>query len=229
MNRTILSIAAAAGLSLSLLAGISVAGVIPKSETLQTILEQIAARQKTVKTLQADFRQEKEMALLSDAEVSTGTFQYARPNKVLWIYDKPKPVTMLIANGELTTYFPDLRRAERIEVKRFEDRIFRYLGASGAIEELTRYFDVTVVDAKGSSEYRLELQPKTAAIARRVKEIKLWIDRKSYLTTKIEYVEGDGDLTRYEFSNIRINAPIADSTFTLNLPPNVRVEQVKIN
>ena len=40
--------------------------------------------------------------------------------------------------------------------------------------------------------------------------------------------EGDGDVTRYEFVNIKINAPVAPSRFTLNLPPNTRVEAMKL-
>ena len=50
---------------------------------------------------------------------------------------------MLIANGMLTTYYPDLNKAERIEVKRYQDRIFKYMGASGAIDELGAWFNFT--------------------------------------------------------------------------------------
>ena len=71
------------------------------------------------------------MALLSKPEVSTGTFVFSKPNNVLWSYNAPKRVQMLITNGTLTTYYPDLNKAERIDVKRFEDRIFKYMGATG--------------------------------------------------------------------------------------------------
>ena len=74
----------------------------------------------------------------------------------------------------------------------------------------------------------LDLKPKTRTVAKRVQRIKLWIDKQTYLTSKIEYVEGDGDVTRYEFKNIRINEPVPPSRFALSLPANVRVEQMKI-
>jgi len=48
------------------------------------------------------------------------------------------------------------------------------------------------------------------------------------LTSKFEYVEGDGDITRYEFTNIKVNKPVDQARFTLSLPANVRVEQMKI-
>ena len=183
--------------------------------TLAHVIKQVQEQQKKTTTLQADFRQEKELALLAKPEVSTGTFIYSRPNNVLWTYDAPKRVQMVIAGGFLTTYYPELAKAERIDVKRFEDRIFKYMGATGAIDELARYFDFTFTDSKSKPVFVLDLTPKNRAVAKRVQHIKLWIDKKTYLTTKIEYVEGDGDITRYEFTNVRINEPVPPSKFAL--------------
>jgi outer membrane lipoprotein-sorting protein len=196
--------------------------------TIETVIKKIQEQQKTTATLQADFKQEKELALLAKPEVSTGTFVFSRPNNVFWSYAAPKRVQMVIADGFMTTYYPDLRKAEKIDVKRFEDRIFKYMGASGAIDELARYFDFTFTDSKSKPVYVLDLTPKNKAVAKRVQRIKLWIDKQTYLTTKIEYVEGDGDITRYEFTNIRINEPVPASRFAISLPSNVKVEQMKL-
>ena len=196
--------------------------------TLAQVIKQVQEQQKKTTTLQADFRQEKELALLSQPEISTGTFIYSKPNNVLWTYQAPKKVQMVITGGTLTTYYPELAKAERVDVKRFEDRIFRYMGASGAIDELARYFDFTFTDSRTKPVFTLDLTPKNRAVAKRVRRIKLLIDKKTYLTTKVEYVEGDGDITRYEFTNIRINEPVPASRFAVALPANVRVEQMKI-
>lgn len=196
--------------------------------TLETVIKKVQEQQKKTNTLQASFRQEKELALLAKPEVSTGTFVYSRPNNVLWTYDAPKRVQMVIAGGILTTYYPELGKAERIDVQRFEDRIFKYMGASGAIDELARYFDFTFTNAKSKPVFVLDLTPKNRAVSKRVQHIKIWIDKETYLTNKIEYVEGDGDITRYEFTNIRVNDPVPPSKFAIALPSNVRVEQMKI-
>lgn len=200
----------------------------PASVTLESVIKNVQAQQKKTQTLQADFKQEKELALLAQPEVSTGTFVFSKPSNVLWSYDAPKRVQMLITGGMLTTYYPELNKAERIDVKRFEDRIFKYMGASGAIDELGRYFDFTFTDTSTSPTWVLDLNPKSKVVAKRVRHIKIWIDKSTYLTSKFEYIEGDGDVTRYEFMNIRVNAPIEQTRFTLNLPSSVRVEQMKI-
>jgi len=196
--------------------------------SLDEVIRKVQEQQKLTNTLEADFKQEKELALLAKPEVSTGHFTFSKPNNVLWRYDAPKRVEMLIANGMLTTYYPDLNKAEQIEVKRYQDRIFKYMGASGAIDELGSFFDFTFRNVSDQPSFELDLKPKTKGIAKRVRHIKIWIDKKSYLTTKFEYTEGDGDITRYEFTNVRVNQPIEQKRFTLSLPATVRVETMKL-
>ncbi|HEU4887691.1 MAG TPA: outer membrane lipoprotein carrier protein LolA, partial [Thermoanaerobaculia bacterium] len=196
--------------------------------TLAQVIKKVQEQQQKTATLRADFRQEKELALMARPEVSTGTFLYSRPSNVRWTYDTPKRVQMVIAGGFLTTYYPELGKAERIDVKRFEDRIFKYMGATGAIDELARYFDFTFTDSKSKPVFVLDLTPKNRAVSKRVQRIKLWIDKSTYLTSKIEYVEGDGDITRYEFTNLRINENVPSSQFALTLPSTVRVETMNL-
>ncbi|MFN2238818.1 MAG: outer membrane lipoprotein carrier protein LolA [Thermoanaerobaculia bacterium] len=192
---------------------------------IERVLSRLSEEQAKIQTLQASFRQEKTVGLLAGPEVSTGTFVFSRPNRALWTYDQPKRVDMLVADGWMTTYYPDLRRAERIEIKKYEDRIFRYLGAgTGAISDLDAFFEFQLIDTSTSPTYRLELTPRSKRVAKRVKQIKVWIDRESYLTTAFEYQEGDGDLTRYEFSAVKVNRPLPDSKFELSLPSSVSVE-----
>jgi len=197
-------------------------------DSLDEVVRRVQEAQKKTTSLEADFRQEKTLALLAKPEVSTGHFTFSKPNNVLWRYDAPRRVEMLIANGVMTTYYPDLNKAEQIEVKRYQDRIFKYMGATGAIDELATYFDFTFTNVANDPFYLLDLKPKTKGIAKRVRHIRIWIDKKSYLTTKFEYVEGDGDMTRYEFTGVRVNQPIEQGRFTLNMPPTVRVELMKL-
>jgi outer membrane lipoprotein carrier protein len=223
LNRMLL---AAAGAALIALPAAAARKADPSS--LDEVIRKVQQQQKQTSSIEAEFRQEKILALLSKPEVSTGHFVFSKPHNVLWEYDAPKRVQMLIANGILTTYYPELNKAETIEVRRYQDRIFKYMGASGAIDELAAYFDFTFTNTSDKPYYVLDLKPKSKGIAKRVQHIRIWIDKTSYLTTKFEYTEGDGDITRYEFSNIKINQPVAQSRFTLSLPANVRLEQMKL-
>jgi outer membrane lipoprotein-sorting protein len=198
--------------------------------SLDAVIQQASAQQKRIETLQADFRQEKSMALLAQPEVSSGRFVYSKPHDVIWKYATPNQVVMLISQGWLTTYYPHLNKAEKIEVSRYQDRIFRYMAATGAVDELSKYFNFKFVETRrGTRSFTLELTPKTRTLSRRVQRIKLWIDPETFLTTRVEYVEGDGDLTIYEFSNIRLNEKVSPATFELNLPNSVKIDQIRLN
>jgi len=203
-------------------------GVFKGTGTLERVVKEVTKRQKSVLSLQATFKQEKILGLLAQPETSSGTFFYQKPNRVLWNYAEPKPVTIVINNGRLTTYYPQLNKAETLEVSRYQDKIFKYMGATSALDDLANYFDFTFTDRAGDP-FRLDLKPNNKLVARRVKSITIWIDREQYITSKFEYVEKDGDVTRYEFKNIKINSPIPAEKFTLKLPPNTRVEQLKTN
>src|SRR5947209_10520992 len=119
---------AASALCAALVALPALAARTADPSSLDEVIKHAQAHQTKTTTLQADFKQEKTLALLSKPEVSTGRFSYQKPNNVLWTYDSPKRVTMLIANGMMTTYYPELNKAEQIEVKRYQDRIFKYMG-----------------------------------------------------------------------------------------------------
>jgi outer membrane lipoprotein-sorting protein len=102
------------------------------------------------------------------------------------------------------------------------------MGASGAIDELGAWFNFTFTNTSDKPYYALDLDPKSKTIAKRVRHIRIYIDKTSYLTTQFEYTEGDGDKTRYEFTNVKVNAPVEQGRFTLQLPTSVRVEQMKL-
>src|SRR5688572_2172367 len=100
-----------AALSVSLLLATTTFVQAAPAVTLAQVIKKVQEQQKKTATLQADFRQEKELALMAKPEVSTGTFIYSRPSNVRWTYDSPKRVQMVIAGGFLTTYYPEIGKA----------------------------------------------------------------------------------------------------------------------
>lgn len=192
------------------------------------VLDEIDARQKNMKSMEASFVQTKELALLAEPEISTGRFAYEKPNRVIWEYQTPDRVSMLINDGVMTTWYPKLKRAERVEVKDFEDRIFRYMAAgTGALRELTGYFDFRFIERKGSDDWILELTPNSSMVRKRVRKITVWIDQADYFTSAFEWIEGDGDLTRYEFHDVKFNPDLPADRFVLAIPRGTRIETIQ--
>src|SRR5258705_12608749 len=63
------------------------AASIHDPNSLDEVIRRVQDQQKKTNSLEAEFRQEKTLALLASPEVSTGRFVYSKPNNVLWQYD----------------------------------------------------------------------------------------------------------------------------------------------
>jgi outer membrane lipoprotein carrier protein len=199
-------------------------------QRLTALVDRVRLEQQQLRTLEARFTQQQESSMLTAPEASKGTFSYAAPDKVRWEYTSPSPITVIIAGDEMTTWYRDLKRAETLKVGRYSSQVFKYLGASGSLQTLLEYFTVRLkLPEKAGDPYRLELDPKYARIAKRLKSMTLWIDGDSFFPARLKYVEPDGDSVEYQFSDMKRNTPIPQDRFVLKLPPGVSTRTVDLS
>jgi len=196
-------------------------------DRLKALLERTRREQEKLVTLQADFVQLKESAMLIEPEMATGMFSYAAPDRVRWEYASPNPISLLIEEGKMTTWLRDMDHVEEVQVGKQSQRILKYLGASSSLEELLEYFEVALsLPDDASRPYRLDLSPRYDRISKRLSKMNIWIDASRFLPTRLRYVEADGDVTDYQFSNLQINKDLPDSRFVLDLPADISVRTV---
>ena len=194
------------------------------SQRLEALLERMRFEHQRLATLEAEFTQLKESALFLEPTTSHGVFSYAAPDRIRWEYLGPDPISLLIANEEMTIWYRDLDRAERAEIGKQSQRILEYMGASASMDKLVQYFSVSLSMPKTASDpFILRLSPRYERVAKRIRELETWIDSRLYLPLRLRYVEGDGDVTEYEFSNMRINEGLPDGRFVLEIPEAVEV------
>jgi outer membrane lipoprotein-sorting protein len=196
-------------------------------ERLAALVQRVKYEQEQLRTLEADFVQRRVSVLLVEPEVSQGSFAFAAPDRVRWDYRSPRPLSLVVAGKQMTTWYRDLGSAERLDVSRYSTQILRYLGAGGSLDSLLQYFTVRArLPAGGERPYRLDLEPRYPRIAKRLAGVTVWIDPRSFLPVRLEYREPDGDSTEYEFSNVRVNPPLDADRFELEMPSDVQVRSV---
>ncbi len=209
----------------------------------EALLDRIRYEQKRLRTLEAEFVQYRTSEFLTAPEESKGAFVYLAPDLVRWDYLSPKPVSLVIREDEMLTWYRDLGKAERVKVGRASSQVFRYLNASGSLDTLMKYFAVTFVfpparpagpagpagTAAAGEPYRLDLAPRFARIRKRLAAMSLWIDPKLYLPVRVRYVEVNGDTTEYRFDNLRRNGEIPLSRFDLAIPKEVEIRVVDLD
>ena len=203
----------------------------------EALVDRIRVEQKRLRTLEAEFVQFRVSAFLAAPEESKGNFAYSAPDLVRWDYTSPKPVSLVIREDEMLTWYRDLGKAEKVKVGRASSQVFRYLNASGSLDTLMKYFAVTFVfppatpggTAGAAEPYRLDLAPRFARIRKRLAAMSLWIDRKLFLPVRVRYVEANGDTTEYRFDHLRSNGEIPLSRFELAIPKEVEIKVVDLD
>ncbi|HEV2846108.1 MAG TPA: outer membrane lipoprotein carrier protein LolA [Thermoanaerobaculia bacterium] len=198
-------------------------------QRLQALVDRVKYDQRQLKTMEAHFVQHQESSMLATPEESKGTFSYAAPDKVRWEYASPSPITIVISGDEMTTWYRDLKRAEKLKVGRYSNQVFKYLGASGSLQTLLEYFTVKLkLPEKKGEPYRMELVPKYQRVAKRLKGMTMWIDGATFFPSRLKYIEADGDTVEYQFTDMKRNAPIPAERFVLKLPPGVATRVVNV-
>ena len=195
-------------------------------ERLRALVERMKIEQKGFTTLVAHFQQETSAEMLAEAETSKGTFYYEAPDKVRWQYDSPTPKVIVINGEELVTWYKDLNRAEKVQVGRYSDAVFKYLGASGSLETLMDYFSLRVDFPDGNDPYRVDLVPRYKRVEKRLRDMSVAIDNKLFVPVELSYTEPNGDSTQYKFSDFKVNEPIPAKHFQLDLPAGVDVRVI---
>ncbi len=196
---------------------------------LDALLERVKYEQKRLQTLEADFVQEKASEFLAAPETAKGQLSFAAPDRVRWEYSAPKPITLLIRDDVMLTWYRDLGRAERVKVGRLSSHVFQYLNASSSLDSLLRYFRANVSFPPATEPFKIELVPRFARVARRLASMTLWVDRKLFVPIRVRYVEPNGDVTEYRLDGVKVNGVIPDQRFVLALPDGVTVREVDLD
>ncbi|HEX6198842.1 MAG TPA: outer membrane lipoprotein carrier protein LolA [Thermoanaerobaculia bacterium] len=202
---------------------------LSSSERLDALFERVRIEQKAVRSLEAHFVQRKESELFVETEEARGVFSFLAPDRVRWEFVSPDPMTVVIDDDTMTTWYRDLERADVLKVGRYSEQVLQYLGASGTLETLLDYFRVSAVFPEAPGEpYRLSLDPRYARIQKRIESMDVWIDRERFVPVGLRYVEPGGDVTEYRFHDIEINAQVPADRFELDLPAGVKRRELGV-
>jgi outer membrane lipoprotein-sorting protein len=194
-------------------------------ESLADVLARFDRVQDQVRTLSAEFVQTTQSPLLKDAIVAKGQFFLTKPDSVLWEYTSPEPMRFAVANGEYTGYFPERKKAERRDIKRWSEQLFRFFGLGQGSKELGKFYEIALGETGSSDKgsYLLVLSPKKRRVKKSVEAVKLWVDVASLLPRRIEYYGKDGARREIRFANTRLNPDLAAGLYNVKIPADVPI------
>jgi outer membrane lipoprotein-sorting protein len=212
---------------------LSLLWLVPLAQAQSTFtLDQVFAKMdevsKTFRSTQADIERTHVTILVNDKDVSSGKFYYVRQGtqpRVRMELTKPALQQLLIDKGKLQLYTPNLKQVQEASLGEHQDKVdmFMSLGFGQSSQDLKKNYTVTlggeeVID--GRKTVRIDLKPKSSTT---FKSVQMWMDPQKWVAAQITTTELSGDYLTVKFSNIRVNASIPESVFTLKLPKDVNI------
>lgn len=193
------------------------------AERVEALLARAEYEQGRLQSMEAQFVQLREGPLLLEPEESRGTLYFLAPERIRWDFEPPADTVVILAHGEMFTWYRDLGEVERRSLEGGAgERVQKLLGAVPSLGELKRYFSLRVTfpdDAE--APYRLDLDPRSKRVARRLRAVRLDLHRDLYVPVFVRYEEASGGVTEIRFHDLEVGAEVAEDLFTPELPEGV--------
>ena len=202
---------------------IVIAAALPVAATdLNDVLAEFDRVQAGMQTISAEFIETNTSALLNEPIVAKGRFFMTKPDAIRWEYSTPEEMSFVISADEYTGYFPVRKKAEKRNIQRWRDQLFRFFGVGQGSAELGKFYNIRLREAE-SDDYLLSLSPKRRRVKKRVDEVLFWLDAKTYLPTRVEYRSKDGTGRTIVFEKILLNPDLAAGLYHVELPDDVTI------
>jgi len=165
----------------------------------------------TIHSIQAEFTQEKRLAILARPIISKGIFLFQAPSSLRWEYMEPIHSLLLMNDGKI-------RKFSQRNGKLQEERGRGVDSMQMVLTEISDWLDGNISDnsafaVKEQTESTIILQPKEKGIAALISSIELKLGEDDGLMSSVTIHEGQDSSTRLQFSNQRLNQEIAGARF----------------
>ena len=163
-----------------------------------------------VTTIEADFIQEKHMAILARPVTAEGHFAYKAPGSLRWEYTKPVRSLLLMHDGEAHRY-------SRTEEGLIEDTAaVQYMDF--VLEEISKWlngrFDETAMfEASLIPGDKVVLTPRDEGMTEFIRRIELVPADQPGVIKEVTIFDAEDSYTRFAFVEPKINVPLSDEMF----------------
>lgn len=194
----------------------------PTTRASQEVLDKLQQELTSVETIEADFAQEKQLKVLKHKLKITGHFALQKPDKLVWIVDKPVKYAIKVEGDELRQWDEDTNKVQVVHVggdptfKAITDQLQSWF--LGDYRTLAESYDVYL---ESESPLTLGFTPKSGTmVASVLSHVDLIFSGDGKYLDKMIIREAGGDVTTLNYIDTRINQPIAKETW--EIPPHGR-------
>lgn len=181
---------------------------------LPAFQQQLSRSTGTLQSLQSDFVQSKNMAMLADEITSKGVFYYKREDKVRIEYTSPFSYLLIMNAGQILV--KDEQKSTRVNAR-----------GSKVMQSVNRIMidcmrgtvfnnpDFKVAAFENVSGYVLSMTPASASVKGTFSQINVYLQKNTFDVSRLNMTEPGGDFTQMDFRNSRKNTNLSDALFKI--------------
>lgn len=164
-----------------------------------------------IKSVSADFVQEKHLKILAKPMISKGKLYYQAPGSLRWEYFNPIRSVLLIHEADTKRYI--IKDREIIE-----DSSAKMQSMHIVMNEITmwlsgKYDQNPDFSVKYRTKKTVVLAPVKEAFSKIISQIEIHLSKKPGVIRSVIIHEGNDSFTRLDFQNVILNEKINDSVF----------------
>jgi outer membrane lipoprotein carrier protein len=194
----------------------------PATQATAEVLDPLQAQLRQVNSVQADFVEKRNLAMLNHQLTISGRFALQKPDRLIWIVTAPLRYAIRIEGDEVQQWDEDTNHVDVIHLggdpafKSISDQMKAWF--LGDYSALATNYDALLI---GRNPLALEFVPKPdSMVAKMISKIGLSFEADERYIDTMSVVESSGDTTSVHFSNARINQPVSEATW--EMPPHER-------
>ncbi len=217
---------------LGMIAATLVAPAAPAQTTLNDVLSKMDTAAAGFRTVVAELTYTKVTVIVDDKSVEKGSVYFQRePGKKTFKsyihFREPSEKIVLFRDNKGWIYRPAIKQVEEYDLGKNREAVeqFLLLGFGTPGHDLQKAYDIKLIGEEkvgNQGVVKLELTPKSAATARHIKKVELWISKGTWQPVQQKFYEPSNDYLIATYGAPKLNVTIADSQFKLNLPKGVK-------
>ncbi len=188
---------------------------------IDQLVQRLQATTEKQPSLQANFREERHLAMLKEPIVNQGKVWFTLPDKIRREIDGKSPSTTVIDGKKMSIYYPNYQQVEVYDLEKrpiIKDSLHA-LTAGLDFREIKGYYDLQ--GSKEGNQYRITLTPKTATVRKLVQSVDLTIG-EDLIPQQVIVHNAKGEIFTSTYTDVR-RENIPESTFEFSPPPGTKV------
>ena len=186
---------------------------------MEVILARMTESIQFVKSLKAEFIQERHMAMFLDVLSAQGVLYFEMPDKLRWELTEPYASILIFNSGNVAKFNREKGKYVRMNLgmeDMFRESLRQIISIMrGDFRKVQKDYNISMAHG---ADYRLVMRPVSTRMAEVIKSLDLSIDQRSNYVTTIVIREPKGDSIEIRFSDQEENSAFDQRLFDLSNP-----------